>query len=293
MNRLPPIWDGLSQEEHEYQYNPQISVPDFAVFRARREAPNQAALSGLKRVADLAYGPHRLDTVDVYPAPADARAPVHVYFHGGYWRAQDKSNFAFLAAPLTEAGVCTVVVNYPLCPEVTLDQVVASARESIAWTARHIAEYGGDPGRITVSGHSAGAHLCAALLATDWTSYGLPPDLIRGAVLISGIFDPSPAVRTSVNSELNLTPEIIARNDFERQPVRALCPTWIIAGGAEPWQFIDQSFRYAHHLHRQGGDPGVIVSPGYHHFDILDQYLQANSDVMRSVMGVIHGGRAS
>lgn len=293
MNAPTPVWEGLSPEEHEYQYNPQISVPDFAVYRARREAPNQDALNGLKRIADLGYGPHRLDTVDIYPTRAAAAAPVHVFFHGGYWRAQDKSNFAFLAAPLVAAGVCTVVVNYPLCPEVTLDQVVASARESIAWTARHISEHGGDPEQITVSGHSAGAHLCAAALATDWTTYGLPSNVVKGAVLISGIFDPAPAVRTSVNAELNLTPEIIARNDFERLPTRVLCPTWIIAGGAEPWQFIDQSFRYAHHLHRQGRDPGVIVSPGYHHFDILDQYLEANSDVMRSVMGVIRGGRPS
>jgi len=293
MNRPPPIWEGLSTEEHEFHYNPQHAVPDFAVYRARREAPNEAALRDLKRIADVAYGQHRLDTVDIYPAPADTGAPVHIYFHGGYWRAQDKSNFAFLAAPLTAAGICTVVVNYPLCPEVTLDQVVASARESIAWTARHIVEHGGDPKRITISGHSAGAHLCAAALATDWSSYGLAADLIQGAVLISGIFDPAPAVRTSVNAELRLTPDIIARNDFERQPTRVICPTWIIAGGREPWQFIDQSFRYAHHLHRQGGDPGVIVSPGYHHFDILDQYLEPHSDVMRSIMSVARKNRTS
>lgn len=288
MNRTPPLWLDLTQEEHEYQYNPQHTVPDFALYRARRDPANQAALTGLKRIADQAYGPHRLDTVDIYPA-ARANAPVHLYFHGGYWRAQDKSNFAFLAAPLTAAGICTVVVNYPLCPEVTLDDVVRSARESIAWTAREIAAHGGDPGQITISGHSAGAHLCAAALATDWTAHNLPADLIKGAVLISGIYDPAPAVRTSVNTEIRLTPEIIARNDFERQPLRVKCPTWIIAGGLEPWQFIDQSFRYAHHLHREGADPGVIVSPGYNHFDIIDQYMHPDSDVMRSIMAVVHG----
>jgi arylformamidase len=289
MKQSPPIWEGLSQEQHEHHYNPQYAVPDFAVYRARREAPNQAALTGLNRVADQAYGPHRLDTVDIYPAEQPG-APVHLYYHGGYWRAQDKSNFAFLASPLTRAGVCTVVVNYPLCPEVTLDGVVASALEAIAWTAREIGRFGGDPSQITISGHSAGAHLCAAALATDWSARGLPSNLIRGAVLISGIYDPAPAVRTSVNAELNLTPELIARHDYEAHPPKVQCPTWVIAGGLEPWQFIDQSFRYAHHLHRHGGDPGVIVSPGYNHFDIIDQYMEPGSDVMRSVMSVIGAG---
>ncbi len=292
MKSMPPIWEGLSPQEHEFHYNPQNAFPDFAVYRARRDPANQAALAGLRRVADQSYGPHRLDTVDIYPA-AQPHAPVHLFFHGGYWRAQDKANFAFLAAPLTAAGVCTVVVNYPLCPEVTLDVVVASSLAAIAWTAREIARFGGDPERITISGHSAGAHLCSAALATDWRAHGLPTDLIKGAVLISGIFDPAPAVKTTVNAELNLTPEIIRRHDYETQPPQRICPTWIIAGGLEPWQFIDQSFRYAHHLHRHGADPGVIVSPGFNHFDIIDQYLQPGSDVMRSVMGVIGSGARS
>lgn len=292
MTNPPPIWEGLTSQEHEYQYNPQRAFPDFAVYRARRDPANQAALSSLRRISDQAYGPHRLDTVDIYPA-SQPNAPVHVFYHGGYWRAQDKASFAFLAAPLTAAGVCTVVVNYPLCPEVTLDRVVESSLEALAWTAREIRRFGGDPDRITISGHSAGAHLCSAALATDWSARGLAANLIKGAVLISGIFDPAPAVRTTVNAELNLTPELIARHNYESHPPKCQCPTWIIAGGLEPWQFIDQSFRYSHHLHRHGGDPGVIVSPGFNHFDIIDQYMQPESDVMRSLMGLIESGARS
>ena len=99
-----------------------------------------------------------------------------------------------------------------------------------------------------------------------------------------GIYDPAPAVLTSVNAELHLTTEQIARHDYERQPPLILCPTQIIAGGREPWQFIDQSYRYAHHLHRHGGDPGVAVSPGFNHFSIIDQYLDLDSDVLRAIL---------
>jgi len=282
------LWGGLTADEHEFHYNPQRSVPDFKQAQARREAPNAEARARLRCAADLAYGDHSLRRLDVYPATGP-RAPVHIFFHGGYWRAQDKQNFAFLAAPLTDRGICTVVANYELCPASTLDGVVDSALAAIEWTARNIATHGGDPERITLSGHSAGAHLTAAVLACDWSARGLAPDVIKGAVMISGIYDPEPARATSVNADLRLTPELIVRHDYERVRPRVLCPSWIIAGGREPWHWIDQSFRYANHLRRHGGDPGVIVSPGFHHFDIMDQYRDSASDVARAVMSIAVG----
>ena len=281
-------WAGLTAGEHEFHYNPQAAVPDFKQSQARREAPNAAARAQLRCIADLAYGDHPLQRLDVYPAAA-AGAPAHLFLHGGYWRAQDKQNFAFLAAPLVARGVCAVIVNYELCPASTLDGVVGSALAAIDWTSRNIARHGGDPDRLTISGHSAGAHLAAAALATDWTARGLRGDVIKGAVMISGIFDPAPARATSVDVDLRLTPELIARHDYERAIPRVTCPSWIIAGGREPWHWIDQSFRYAHHLRRHGGDPGVIVSPGFHHFDILDQYRDSASDVARAVMAIAVG----
>ena len=179
-----------------------------------------------------------------------------------------------------------MIANYDLCPAVTLDQTVASALAGLAWTGRSIAAYGGDPSRITLSGHSAGAHLGAACLATDWTAHGLPADLVKGAVLTSGIYDPAPAKLTTVDAEIRLTPEIIARQNYEHHPPRTRCPVWVIAGADEPWHWIDQSYRYAHHLHRHGVAPGVIVSPGYHHFNIMNQYAASDSDVMRCVLSL-------
>ena len=278
-------WDGLDAAEHERNYNPQASVPDFKLCQVRREAPNMAALARLRRRADIPYGPHALHRIDVYPSAA-AQAPVHVFFHGGYWRAQDKSNFAFVAGALVDAGICAVIANYALCPDVTLDGVVDSAILATDWILRNAAAHGGDPARVTLSGHSAGAHLCAAILATDWSARGLPADCIKGAVMVSGIYDPAPAALTSVDADIRLTPELIARHDYERRAPYMRCPSWIVVGGREPWHWIDQSFRYAHHLRRHGGDPGVVVSPGFHHFDIVDQYMDPASDVMRAVRTV-------
>lgn len=282
-----PIWAGLTAEEHEYQYNPQRSVPDFEEARRRREPANAAAIAGLRPQTDVVFGDGPLHGLDLFRPPGSGPFPVHLFFHGGYWRAQDKKNFAFLAPVLVQRGTMVAVMNYDLCPGVTLDGVVASAIAGTAWVARNIAAHGGDPARITMSGHSAGAHLVAAGLAMDWAAQGLPADLIKGALMISGIYDPTPAMRISVNADIRLTPEICARHNYEAAVPRTSCPAWVVAGGDEPEHWIDQSARYARHLRRHGLKPGLLVSPGHHHFDILDLYMDPKSLVSRILAGVI------
>nr|WP_245215323.1 alpha/beta hydrolase [Pararoseomonas baculiformis] len=283
MNPAMPHDAPLPPDEHELHYNPQRAFPDFASYRERRAPVNDAAHATLRKEADIAYGEHPRRRLDIYPA-GRAGAPVHVFFHGGYWRANDKESFAFVARELVRNGITAVVPNYELCPGSTLDGTVESAIAAVEWTRRHIAEHGGDPMAISLSGHSAGAHLCAAALAADWRGRGVDPGFLRGAVMISGIFDPSRAIGTSVNADLCLTPELAARHDLERRAPVADCPVHLFVGGREPWRWIDLTFRYAHNLRRHGGDPEVHVLPGYNHFDIIDQYMEPGSPVLRAVL---------
>ena len=285
MSEARPAWMELPREEHEFQFNPQRAFPNFKDVQEKRSAVNAKARSSLAAQLDLPYGEHKLRRLDIFPAMAAERAaPVHVFVHGGYWRAQDKENFAFVAAELVRRGITTVVINYELCPGSTLDLVADSALAAIEWVNRHIAEYGADPRRISILGHSAGAHLCAGALAADWRARNIDPSFISGVVLVSGIFNPAPAMHTTVNADLHLTPEIVARHDVERRVLTVDCPISVLVGGLEPWMWIDQSFRYSHHLRRQGLDPEVLVQPGYTHFDIINQYLDAESQLLRAVL---------
>jgi arylformamidase len=284
MAESAPIWAQLSDEEHELQYNPQRACPDFARFRAARDPENTAALATLEREADVAYGDHPRRRLDIYPAPAHGgRSPVHIYFHGGYWRTQDKENFAFIAGALVPLGVTTVIANYELCPGSTLDGVIASALSAVRWTAREIAGYGGDPAALTLSGHSAGAHIGASVIAHDWAAEGLDGDILKGATLVSGMFDPRPAMRTTVNAQIGLTEELAARHNLEAKTPMVRCPVTLVAGGDEPWHWVDQTFRYYHHLRRHGLSPACHVPAGVNHFNIIDGYMDAKSDVARAV----------
>lgn len=277
----------FTPDEFEYQFNPQNSVQDFSRFQQHRNAVSEICRAVLPSHKDVKYGDGKLHTVDIYPAGDDA--PVHMFFHGGYWRTQDKMNFAFIARDLVQRGITLVCVNYELCPAATLDDVSSSALKAIAWCYENIRRYGGDPDRISVSGNSAGAHLCSMAIACDWQERGLPKNIINAAIMISGIYDPSPARKISVNAELSLTEEICARNNTEVLVPRVECKIWLFAGGLETWAWITQTFNYSSHLRRCGYDPEVHILPGYHHFNIMDQYLEPDSPISRAIQAASSG----
>lgn len=279
-------WRGYSADELERQFNPRAAVPGFEVDQARHAAWSAAARAELDGHLDVAYGDGPLHKVDVFPVRGTTAAPVHVYFHGGYWRAQDKTNFAHVARTLVAQGLCTVIANYDLCPAVTLDGTVDSALRAVAWTWRHAREYGGDPDRLTLSGHSAGAHLCAMALAHDWAADGLPSDLIKGAVPSSGIYDPELAMHTTVNAEIRLSEAIARRHDALRLAPKARCPVKLFVGGDEPLAWIRQSELYAEHLRRHGLAVALETIPGTHHFDVIDQYVDPASPIVRAIVGL-------
>ena len=118
-----------------------------------------------------AYGPRPGETLDIFLPEGRGPWPVHVFVHGGYWRSLDKEHFSFVARGLQPAGVLVAVVNYALIPTVDMDELVRQVRASVAWLHRNVAALGGDPDNITVSGHSAGGHLTAMLLSTDWPAF--------------------------------------------------------------------------------------------------------------------------
>ncbi len=278
-------WTDFAAHDLERHYNPRAATPDFERYNEARAARNAEGLAWPGRKADIAYGPDPLMDLDIYtPLSGTAPHPVHLYIHGGYWRSRTKEDFGFLGASLAEQGLMTVIVNYPLCPAVTLNEVVASARASFAWVCNSISEYGGDSRRITLSGHSAGAHLGAAILAEDWSQRGLEEEPLNGAVLVSGIYDPAPTQHISVNAEIGITPDLARAHNYAVQPPRLACPVHVIVGGAEPEGWIAQSRDYAAHLEAAGLPVSLTISRGENHFSLPDQYCDPGSATLSAIL---------
>lgn len=257
---------------YETDFNPRASVPDYGKYQLARGALNEAARAFLAE-ADVAYGDHERHRLDVYQPAHNAHGDVHIYFHGGYWRAGDKGNFGFLAQPLADRGVAVVVPNYVLCGPEPFERVLASAEAALSWVVAQAPRRGWSPARITLSGHSAGAYLCAHLLASRLNRAMDGGADLLGATLVSGVYTPRVAIGTSVNAELGFTLPHIDRFDLAHRPWRRFTPATLFAGGAEPDPWIAMSRDYAQALRAQAAsDAGFELLAGHDHFSILDEY---------------------
>lgn len=278
-------WQQMSDEEVERHFNPRVASPDAAQHLEYFISESAAARSRQDMRRNVSYGPHPREVYDIFPGPVGS--PMHVFIHGGYWRALSKDEHSFVAEPFAGAGATVVLINYPLCPEVTLDGLVDSVMRGIAHAAQHAADYGASTDNgIHLSGHSAGAHLCAVAVAHDWTTHGLPANLIRSATLLSGIFDPRAAMRTTINAEIGLTAEVAARNNIltDSFSPRSGIDLLVAAGGDEPDGWIDQSNSYAR-LH--GVAREVMLVPGTNHFTLMEAVADPKSALTRTMLSMM------
>jgi arylformamidase len=257
----------LTDDEINRQFMPRLAVPDHEEWLAAHAQLGEVARQTLACHIDVPYGDSPLQALDIFPA-VRALAPAQIYFHGGYWRSLDKSTYRFMALSMAPSGVATVLVNYDLCPAVTLDDIVRQTIAAVAWVCRNGAAYGCDPRRLYVSGNSAGAHLAAMALAHDWTAEGLPADLIKGACCITGIYDLTPVLRIEANAEIRLKPEMVARNSPMSLPLPAKPPVIVAVGADETPLWIKQSTDYADMLRAHGVPTELMIIPRVHHFSI-------------------------
>jgi arylformamidase len=234
---------------------------------------------------DLAFGEAPGERLDVFPAPGGGPAPIQLFVHGGYWKGLDKNDFSYVADGFGPAGVTTVVVNYDLVPGVSMDTLVQQVRAAVAWTWTHAESIGGDRDRLFVSGHSAGGHLVAMLMATDWSRFavGLPPDPIRGGFGLSGLYDLEPIRLCFLNDELHLDEAEAARNSPVRLNRHVEAPLVLPVGALEGPEYLRQSQDLAAAWRTGPSDPEVMVVDGRDHFSIVADLGEPESDLARAV----------
>lgn len=264
-----------SPSEWSRAYNNRLLVPDFLSILELWEERSNAARSTLHGRWDVPYGSDRLHTLDVVPA---ARGPLHgpegspilVFIHGGYWRMLDKSAQTFLAPPWVSLGASVVIPNYRLAPAVTIGEIIQDTEAAVSWVWRNAASWGGDRRRIVVAGHSAGGHLAANLLTTQWPRLAkdLPADLCTKALAISGLFDLETLAHCEwLQPDLQLDAQRVAAWSPARQILPAGRALTVAVGGQESPAFAWQADQL-----RQRWGAGVsatVEAAGRNHFDVL------------------------
>ncbi len=255
----------------EGYYNNRANVPEHPELLAQYAEKCAAWEADAKSVRwDLAYGDSPAETLDLFMADSDD-APVHLYIHGGYWQANSKRSSNFVARALVDAGVHVAVADYALCPEVTIDEIGRQCRAALAWLWREAERLGGNPDRITVSGHSCGGHLVGMVMATDWPQFGadLPKDLVKGGVSLSGLFDLRPLINTTINEKVGMDEEIALRNSPLFMEPACDAPLALFWGGDETDAFRWQSESMAEAWGAKGVETVAEAIPGVNHFTVL------------------------
>jgi len=268
-----------NQSQLDAQYNPAIKLPDPTLPAQHYVAQSALARQTLRCLLDVPYGPTLAETLDIFPANAP-NAPVFVFLHGGYWRAFSSKEFSCVALGLQSLGITTVVVNYALCPFVTVDEITRQVRAAVAWTHRHMAQYGGDPTRLALGGHSAGAHLTAMCLQTRWSEdYGLPPDPIAAAMLVSGVYDIAPLRYSYLQAMIQLDEGVVRRQSplFSVRPCGT--PIWVNWGSEESTEFARQAASFHAAWQLAGNVSELSALPDADHFIGLHGFENAQSSL--------------
>lgn len=275
--------------EREVQYNARESVPDFDAC-VRRYAESSARVRTRRPgVLDLRYGMGHDERLDLFlPAASHAPAPLFVFIHGGYWRAQRKEDAPVMAEAFNAAGAAVATLEYTLVPEATLGEVVREVRSAVAWLYRNVAAYGVDPNRLYVGGSSAGGHLAGMLAAPGWPArYGVPDDVIKGTLALSGLFDLRPLCDILPNTWLQLTPEQAAhQSPIFHLPERA-GPMLLAVGGLETQGFKNQTRAFEAAWNGAGLASTRIPTPHCNHFDLVNELEDPASELTRAALAMM------
>jgi len=271
----------MPELDFEAEYNNRQRVPEHPGIIERWIAESAAARAWLGGALDQPYGPgprHRFDLLHAKDAAANG-LPLVVYIHGGYWQSRDRKDFSFVAPVFAAKGFAVALPSYSLCPEVTIDEIVEEMRALIVSLWQRTRQ------RPVVVGHSAGGHLAAAMLATDWTGRtGVPADLVRSAYAISGVFELTPLISTSINGPLKLTEETARQaSPILWKPPPSERTLVAAVGGAESREFLRQSLDIAAAWSQAGVKAECVIVPNANHFTVVDELARPESAMVARI----------
>jgi arylformamidase len=280
------VFLNYTQAELDKAYDQAAWAPSRGVVIARYASDSEAVRRASPPRTER-YGDTEAEVLDIFTPPNPGRAPIHVFIHGGAWVSLTKNDAEAAAPAFTDLGAIYVALNFANVPAVRVPDMAEQCRKALRWIYVNAAKFGGNADAIHLSGHSSGGHLAGVMLTTDWTTTGHPANLIKSAVLMSGIYDLYPAMLSSRRNYLKLSPEEVVALSPLRHLERFNCPVEIANGDLESPEFKRQSLIMGDALAGMGLLRGRHILFNTNHFEVPEQLKRSDTVLGRAAMQVM------
>jgi len=269
----PLVWMDMDQHELDEAYDQAVYAFNGRTISGRREARNKVALASIGAPERVAYGAADIEKVDIWRTRRPD-APILVFLHGGQWLGGRSRQAAYIAEAVVKAGAHFVSVDFSNVKETNgdLTPMVDQCRRAVAWTYQNAAKFGGDPNSIYLSGFSSGAHLGGCVVITDWEKQKRPPDILKGAILCSGIYDLKPVRLSKRSSYLTIDDATEQALSAQRHIDKVRIPLILTTGTLETPEFQRQSRDFAAALEAAGKRVRHVAGTGHNHFEMQESF---------------------
>ena len=282
------VFLNYTQAELDRNYDQGAWAPNLRQILQRYDTRSTQTRERRGNPETIAYGDDKVETFDLFRAKAD-KAPLHVFIHGGAWRAGKAKSYHYPAEMFLDNGISYAGLDFGNVQDIGLDGMVAQIRKALAYIHKNAGKLGIDPDKIYISGHSSGAHLGGVILTTDWSTLGVPQNIIKGATLISGMYDLKPVRMSARSSYVPFTDDIENTMSTQRHLDRITTPIILAYGGLETDEFKRQTKDFADAMKKANKPVELIFTEFSNHFEIMDDfgnpYGPVSAAALKQIMG--------
>jgi arylformamidase len=268
----------------EVEFNNRARVPEhpqiFERWARDGAAYREEATKEHRAEIGLKYGPSPRQTIDVFKPKGGKDGPVALFIHGGYWRSLEPSSFSQMARGMNAHGITVAVSGYDLAPQVSIGEIIRQTQQACLFLWKRYQRW------LMVSGHSAGGHLAACMVATDWKAVNgsAPADLVPVGYAISGLFDLAPLMHLATNADFKLDAAEAQRISPLFWPVERGRALDAVVGGDESPEFLRQSKIVADGWRERGVETRYEAIPGMNHFTVCDAMTDPDSAMTKRLV---------